>query len=142
MIFIKIWRNLVGLNIQFLTPPTHQHCLQILWQFRCDFSALQLKVWKIKKIFNPLPTYPPKCGKFHTILQIIFLNPFLRSFCLRELNVCYGNHQNEIKFLVSQLPTFWKVLVEICNHNKSEFLPRNVNNENKIIIFSFEHKEK
>ena len=55
----------------------------------------------------------------------------LRKFCVRELDIRNGNHQKELQELLSQLPTFWPQLVDICAFEDSNFLPHDVS---KIVL--------
>ena len=55
----------------------------------------------------------------------------LRQFCVRQLDVRNGNHSQELYILNSELPSLWPQLINICEHEESNFLPHDVS---KIVL--------
>ena len=51
---------------------------------------------------------------------------FLRDFCLKVTNVRDASHHQTLKILMSELPSFFPVLIRICDLEGSEFLPHDV----------------
>ena len=50
----------------------------------------------------------------------------LKKFCLEEIDIRSPTQDSKLKYLNSELPTFWPQLVAICELNKSTFLPSSV----------------
>ena len=51
---------------------------------------------------------------------------FLRDFCVKATNVRDASHHQTLQLLISELPTFFPVLIQICDLEGSEFLPHDV----------------
>ena len=47
----------------------------------------------------------------------------LKKFCLEEIDIRSPAQDSKLKYLNSELPTFWPQLVSICELNNSTFLP-------------------
>ena len=55
----------------------------------------------------------------------------LRQFCVRQLDVRNGSHSQELNILNCELPSFWPQIINICDFEKSNFLPHDVS---KIVL--------
>ena len=68
----------------------------------------------------------PVCG-FIQVTERKSLS-ILRKFCLREVNLRDGNHQEDLFKLRSEIPALWKNISEILKHENTSFLPKLVSN--------------
>ena len=50
----------------------------------------------------------------------------LKRFCSEELSVRNGGQQKELRLIQSQIPALWNILIEICQYDKSDFLPQQI----------------
>ena len=50
----------------------------------------------------------------------------LKRFCSEELSVRNGRQQKELRLIQSQIPALWNILIEICQYDKSDFLPQQI----------------
>ena len=46
--------------------------------------------------------------------------------CVRQLDVRNGSHSQQLNILTNELPALWPQLVDICNLENSNFLPRDI----------------
>ena len=50
----------------------------------------------------------------------------LRQFCVKQLDVRSGGHTQQLNILTSELPALWPQLVDIYEHENSNFLPHDI----------------
>ena len=83
---------------------------------------------RIPEIFIRFIADIAKSSSVAGLLQVTSNKPLtiLKKFCLEEINVRSPSQHENLSILNAQLPTFWPQLIEICELNKSEFLPESV----------------
>ena len=52
----------------------------------------------------------------------------LKRFTSKELlvSVRNGRQHKELRLIQSQIPALWNILIEICQYDKSDFLPQQI----------------
>ena len=50
----------------------------------------------------------------------------LNRFCSQQLNIHNGRQKKELRLIQSQIMALWNILIEICQHEKSDFLPQQI----------------
>ena len=83
---------------------------------------------RIPEIFIRFIADIAKSSSVAGLLQVTSNKPLtiLKKFYLEEINVRSPSQHENLSILNAQLPTFWPQLIEICELNKSEFLPESV----------------